>query len=110
MNNTSANCCACFDFREPSYNNIFSLYPNARRGFMPAGGYAFNKEGAIFDSCQGRVLNGDEIFAITGGPFVGVTMGACTPRAVQLSLLDKAGAYTQGSVFGAPNYSRGCFL
>jgi hypothetical protein len=106
-------CQACFDHRYPSYNtinldNVAGQTLPSRRGYLPAGSYQFSKEGAVFDYCNGNTLQGPVKFFTTGGPRYGVTMGACVPRAVQSSLIDKTGGFTTYSVFGAP--TRGCYL
>lgn len=100
----------CFDHRYPSYTSPYSVNPTSRVGFIPAGSYAFNKDQAIWDSCSNKSMTGNQMFISTGGPKIGITMGSCVPRASSLSLMDKVGSYSQGSIFGAPQSVRGCYL
>jgi hypothetical protein len=81
--------CGCYDHREPSYNTV--VYGDTLKGFLPAGSYDFTREGTVVSTCTGRPLPEGSLWARTDGPIVGVTMGACVPRAVQSSQLNKAG-------------------
>lgn len=99
----------CFDHRFPSFNTV-TPDPFSRQGFLPAGAYMFNQNGAVTDYCCGGQVSDERLMTRTTGPKYGATMGACMPRAVQSSVLDVAGSFTPFGVMGDARARSGCFL
>lgn len=75
--------CPCLkDIHFPSYNTVIN--GNIRQGVIPAGTYAFTREGKIFDYCSSKNLSPESVYATTSGPRLnGPTVGSCLPRASQ---------------------------
>lgn len=92
MDNEPYSCDTCYDFREPSYQTV-QYGDGSIKGFLPAGAYNFLQNGAVVSSCTGELIPTPSLYARTNGPIIGATIGSCSARASQSSILNKAGAF-----------------